>query len=707
MRLEDHGSVAHLVLDMPGRAANVWNQESLAQFSEYLEQFRSNSQFKGLIITSAKSSFLAGGDLDQIQAIASGNQSAQELYEHGGALAQLLRRLETCGKPVVAAINGAALGGGYELCLACHHRILSDHPKAVVGLPETQLGLIPAGGGTQRLPRLVGVQTALGVLLEGKSFAGRKALKMGLVDQVVGSDELLTKATEWLETKPTATQPWDQNGFSVPGGDMEGSAKNTMMVATAMFHAKTFGNYPAGTAILSCVAEGLRLPIDSAFEIEKRYFVSLLLNPVAKGMVRTLFLDLEAAKKGARRPEGVGELKLDCIGVIGAGLMGGGIALEAARAGLRVIVIDRSVEEAAKAHDYVQRFFDRRIKRGRATQEHCDAVKAKIELHSDYAQLEPAQIVIEAVFEDRAVKAKVSRMAEENTSSDTVIASNTSTLPITGLAQAVDNPKRFIGLHFFSPVERMALVEIIRGEQTDDQTLAYALDLVARLGKVPVVVNDARGFFTSRVFGTYITEGIGMLTEGISPVLIEQAGRISGMPMPPLALADEVGLGLMHQVGIQTKADLGDAYQANEATPVLEELVVNRSRIGKAGGSGFYDYHEGGEKNLWLGLTDLFETKETQPKIEELIQRFLSTQALESVRCIEQGVMIEAADIDYAAIMGWGFAPYTGGPLTMIDTIGLPEFVSRCDQLALDHGDRFEPPQLLRDLAEQGQKLRP
>jgi 3-hydroxyacyl-CoA dehydrogenase/enoyl-CoA hydratase/3-hydroxybutyryl-CoA epimerase len=706
IRLERYDAIAHLVLDMPDRGANVWNQESLDAVGQCIADYASDEALKGLVIRSAKSSFLAGGDLEQIEAIATGGRSAEELHARGGELAELLRRIETCGKPVVAAINGAALGGGYELCLACHHRVMADHPRAQVGLPETQLGLIPAGGGTQRLPRLVGVQTALGVLMEGKSFPAAKALKMGLVDQLCPPDQLIETAERWLADSPVSIQPWDQKGFKVPGGDMEGSAKNTMMVATAMFQAKTYGNYPAGTAILSCIAEGLRLPIDAAFEVEKRYFVSLLLDPVAGAMVRTLFLDLEAAKKGARRPKSVGDLPLDCIGVIGAGLMGGGIALEAARKGLEVIIIDRSVEEASKAHAYVQRFFDRRIKRRRATQEECDAVKARIKPSADYADLKTAQLVIEAVFEDRATKAKVSSAAERHTTDDAVIASNTSTLPITGLAEAVDKPEQFIGLHFFSPVERMALVEIIRGEKTDERTLALALDLVARLGKVPVVVNDARGFFTSRVFGTYITEGVGMLTEGIAPALIEQAGRMSGMPMPPLALADEVGLALMHQVGEQTKADLGDAYQANAATPVLNQLVVEAKRIGKSGGAGFYDYPSDGDKHLWTGLNERFELAADQPKVEHLIQRFLTTQALESVRCVEQGVMIEAADIDYAAIMGWGFAPYTGGPLTMIDNEGLPEFVARCDQLAARYGERFTPPQLLRDLAQSGQSLR-
>ena len=707
MNLERHGAIAHLVMDMPDRQANVWNEASLARFAECIEAFAGDEALKGLVIRSNKSSFLAGGDLDTIQKIASGDQTAEELNRRSGELSELLRRLETCGKPVVAAINGAALGGGYELCLACHHRIVVNDRRAVVGLPETQLGLIPAAGGTQRLPRLIGVQGALGVLMEGKSFAPDKALKLGLVDQVVEADELLEAATKWLEESPCATQPWDQRGFSVPGGDMDGAAKNTLMVATALYNAKTFGNYPAGQAVLSCVAEGLRLPIDAALKIEKTYFVKMLLGDVARAMVRTLFLDLEAAKKGARRPPQIGALTLDCIGVLGAGLMGSGIALEAARAGLRVVVIDRTEEDAQKAHAYAQRFFDRRIQRGRATQAQCDEVKARIQPTTDYAALASAQLVIEAVFEDRAVKAEVSRAAETHTPADAVIASNTSTLPITGLAEAVDTPQQFIGLHFFSPVERMALVEIIRGEQTDDRSLALALDLVAKLGKVPVVVNDARGFFTSRVFGTYITEGVGMLTEGVEPALIEQAGRMSGMPMPPLALADEVGLALMHQVGKQTEADLGEAYEPNAATPVLDELVVRCGRAGKAASAGFYDYSPEGDKRLWSGLRERFPSGEKQPPVQGLIERLLYTQALESVRCIEQGVMIDAADIDYASVMGWGFAPYTGGPLTLIDTIGAHEFVRRCDELAAALGDRFKVPALLRKLAHEGGRLRP
>ena len=386
--------------------------------------------------------------------------------------------------------------------------------------------------------------------------------------------------------------------------------------------------------------------------------------------------------------------------------MGSGIALEAARKGLRVVVIDRSAEDAAKAHAYVDRFFARRIKRGRASQADCDAVKALITPSTDYADLAAAQIVIEAVFEDRDVKAKVSAAAEAVVADDAVIASNTSTLPISGLAKAVQRQENFVGLHFFSPVERMALVEVIRGEETSERTLAHALDLVAKLGKVPVVVNDARGFFTSRVFGTYITEGIGMLAEGVSPALIEQAGKMSGMPMAPLGLADEVGLALMHQVGVQTKADLGEAYRENPSTPVLAALVVDEQRPGKSGRAGFYDYPDDGQKRLWPGLAERFSAAGEQPSAQHLIDRFLFTQALESVRCIEEGVMVEAADIDYASIMGWGFAPFTGGPLSMIDTMGSAEFVRRCEELAAEHGERFEPPQLLRDLAASGGRLR-
>jgi 3-hydroxyacyl-CoA dehydrogenase/enoyl-CoA hydratase/3-hydroxybutyryl-CoA epimerase len=370
------------------------------------------------------------------------------------------------------------------------------------------------------------------------------------------------------------------------------------------------------------------------------------------------------------------------------------------------VVLDRSEEEAQKAHAYVQRFFDRRIARGRSTQADCDAVKARITPTSDYAKLADCQVVIEAVFEDRDIKAKVSAAAEAHLKADAILASNTSTLPITGLAEAVTRRDQFIGLHFFSPVERMALVEVIRGKATSDTCLAHALDLVTRLGKVPIVVNDSRGFFTSRVFGTYITEGIGMLAEGIAPALIEQAGRMSGMPMPPLSLADEVGLALMHQVGVQTQTDLGEDYKPNPSTPVLKALVVDNERPGKSGSAGFYDYGDKGDKILWSGLHEQFERKAHQPEVQELIDRLLITQALESVRCIEEGVMIAADDIDVGAIMGWGFAPYTGGPLTMIDTLGAAKFVDRCDALTARYGARFEPPQLLRDLAASGGTLR-
>ena len=509
MNLEPHGAIAHLVMDMPDRQANVWNEASLARFAECIEAFAGDEALEGLVIRSNKSSFLAGGDLDTIQKIASGDQTAEELNRRSGELSELLRRLETCGKPVVAAINGAALGGGYELCLACHHRIVVNDRRAVVGLPETQLGLIPAAGGTQRLPRLVGVQGALGVLMEGKSFAPDKALKLGLVDQVVEADELLEAATKWLEETPCATQPWDRR-LSVPGGDMDGAAKNTLMVATALYNAKTF--VPGGSSGPELRRGRAQAPDRRRLE-NRRPTVKMLLGDVARAMVRTLFLDLEAAKKGARPPQ---------IGAH-AGLYrrprrrphGQRHCARGRASRANVVVIDRTEEGAQKAHAYAQRFFDRRIQRGRATQAQCDEVKARIQPTTDYAALASAQLVIEAVFEDRAVKAEVSRAAETHTPADAVIASNTSTLPITGLAEAVDTPQQFIGLHFFSPVERMALVEIIRGEQTDDRSLALALDLVAKLGKVPVVVNDARVLHEPRVW-TYITEGVGMLTEGLS-----------------------------------------------------------------------------------------------------------------------------------------------------------------------------------------------
>ena len=703
IRTDIDNGIATLTWDMPDRSQNVINNASLTAFGDAIEAALEDESVIGIIVTSAKSAYIAGGDLDTLNDIAFGSQSAEALNSSLGALSELLRRIETGGKPCVAAIGGTALGGGFEIALACHHRVLVDNPKVKVGLPEATLGLLPAAGGTQRVPRMIGVQASMPLLLEGKQLRPDKALATGLVDQVVPADALLDTAKAWIRDNPNAhTQPWDKKGFEVPGGGMDvPTTLQTFMVANAMFAAKTHGNYPAGQAILSCIYEGLRTTLDAGLEIEKRYFLKLLLDPTAGAMIRTLFISLTDANKLVRRPEGFHKRPPKKLGVLGSGLMGAGIALVAAKAGIDVVVLDLTKDKAQAAIDYATKHLDKAIARKRSTEDKKAAVLARITPTGDYADLADADLVVEAVFEDREIKAKVTQATEAVTSPQSIFASNTSTLPITGLAEASSRPENFIGLHFFSPVERMALVEIIVGEKTSDQTLAWALDAVQALGKTPIVVNDARGFYTSRVFGTYITEGSIMLLDGVKPALIENAGKKSGMPMPPLALADEVGLGLMYQVGIQTREDLGDAAPDNPSQGVLQTLVADHSRTGKRSGEGFYDY-EGRDKSLWPALSTHFPQAEDQPSAEDLVERFLYVQAIETARCMDEGVLMAKEDADVGAIMGWGFAPYTGGPLSFIDRVGIEAFVARADELTQLHGDRFSPPDLLRRMAEQG-----
>ena len=703
IEIKTDDGICTLTWDMPERSMNVLNEASLTAFSEAVDRALADPEVEGIVITSAKDAFVAGADLETVKAMCEEERTAEEHYARAGELSETLRRLETGGKPVVAAINGTALGGGYEICLACHHRICADDPSIQLGLPEAKLGLLPGGGGTQRLPRMIGVQSAMQPLMEGKQFRPQKALQMGLVDALVPPDELLAAARAWLQGEPRATQPWDERGFVIPGGGVNSpQVSQVFMGANAMTAANSYGNYPASQAILSCLYEGLRLPIDRGLEIEKRYFVSLLVDPTARNMIRTLFLNLQEANKGARRPKGFEPFPIAKIGVIGAGLMGAGIAFVSAKAGIDVVLIDISQEGADKGKAYTAKRMDKAIARKRGTPAQKEEALARITPTTDYALLEGCDLVVEAVFEDRGVKASVTQQAEAVIPAEAVFGSNTSTLPITGLAEASGRPERFIGLHFFSPVERMPLVEVIRGEQTSDAALAKSMDFIRAIGKTPIVVNDSRGFYTSRVFGTYITEGATMLREGILPALIENAGKMSGMPMPPLALADAVGLDLMHKVGEQTRADLGDAFVENPSNAVLELLVVQNGRHGQKNGKGYYDYQEDGSKRLWSGLAEAFPPADEQPGVDVLKRRYLFTQALETARCVEEGVITSAADCDLGAILGWGFAPFTGGPLSYIDTYGVAAFVEEADRLAARWGERFEAPELLRAMARDG-----
>ncbi len=700
----DGDGIATITWDMPDRSMNVMNTASITAFAEALDKALNDDAVKGVIITSGKDSFIAGADLDMLLALTEGGGDAAQIMEQSAQFNGLFRSMELSDKPFAAAITGTAMGGGLEICLACNYRVAADNPRAQLGLPEVKIGLLPGAGGTQRLPRMLGIQPALELLLEGKALSPKKAAAKGIVDKVVPAGEILAEAKRWLLEEGEAKQPWDKKGFKIPGGGpVTPQGGQIMAVAIAMTHARAGDNYPAAKAILSCVYEGLIVPLDTGLRIEARYFASLILGPVAGNMIRTLFINKGRADKLVRRPEGVPDTKFTRVGVLGAGMMGAGVALVTARAGVEVVLIDRTLEEAEKGKAYAATFMDTRIKRRRATEGDKETLLGLITPSTDYADLEGCELVIEAVFEDRDIKADVTAKAEAVIAEDAVFGSNTSTLPITGLAEASARPGQFIGIHFFSPVEKMPLVEIIRGAESSDAALACALDYAKLIRKTPIVVNDGRGFFTSRVFATYLREGLAMLNEGVVPALVENAGKMAGMPVGPLVLADEVSIDLMYHVREQTMKDLGDAYVAEPSDGVIDLFYTDLKRIGKKAGKGFYDYPEGGKKLLWPGLGDHFKTAEEQPDVAELKKRYLYVQALETVRCMEDGVVTDAEDADVGSIFGWGFAPYTGGVLSLIDTVGARAFVEECDRLAQQYGPRFTPPKMLRDMAERGE----
>ncbi len=699
----DGDGIATITWNVQNRPMNVLNEDTIAAFSEAVEKAAAADAVKGVIVASARPEFIVGADLSGLGT----RPSKQQLYDVTLQAQAALRRIETCGKPFAAAINGHALGGGYEICLACHYRVAADAPRLKIGLPEAKLGLIPGSGGTQRLPRLIGIQPALPLMLEGKELDQQAALGAGMVDKLVPAESLAAEAKRWLlEDGPKhATKPWDAKGFRMPGGAVNSPKLAPVFVAgNAMLHAKTYGNYPAQTAIMSSVYEGCQLDFDTALKVEARYFVHAATTPEAQSMIR-FFFAMTAANKGGRRPAAVPKADYAKVGVLGAGMMGAGIAYVAALAGIEVVLLDTSADKAAAGKAYSEKLVAGRVRRKRMTETDGQALLGRIRCTTDYADLAGAELVIEAVFEDRAVKAEVTKAAEAVLAEGAVFASNTSTLPITGLAEASARPAGFIGLHFFSPVDRMPLVEVIRGQATSDETLAKAIDFVTRIRKTPIVVNDSRGFFTSRVFATYVREGLAMLGEGVAPALIENAGRMAGMPVGPLALADEVSLELMHRVGSQTRADLGDKYPATPADPIVERMVESLGRPGKKAAKGFYDYPDDGSKRLWPGLAEQFPPAAEQPEVDEVIRRLMYVQSVETARCLEEGVVTDPADADVGSVMGWGFAPFKGGVIGQIETVGVADFVAECDRLAGAYGPRFSPPAKLRDMAAKGESF--
>ncbi|NOU07307.1 MAG: 3-hydroxyacyl-CoA dehydrogenase [Hyphomicrobiaceae bacterium] len=702
--------VRTITWDMPGRTMNVLSQDSIGEYEQAVHDALADASVKGVIVTSAKPAFIAGADLSMMESQSAGGAGAatslqdqqKAIYDRMMRLNTLFRKIEKGGKPFVAAINGTAMGGGLEVTLACHHRIVADDPKIQIACPESKVGLIPGAGGTQRMPRLMSIMVALPYLLEGKSLDPKTALKTGLVHRVVPAVDLLKEARAYITGGGQAVQPWDEKDFKVPGGLPHGAAKMPFLVGNAMLHAKTYNNYPAQTAIMSAVYEGIQVPIDAALRIEARYMAKVMSDPVSTAMIRSLFLNMQKANKGASRPKSVPAAKLDKVAILGAGMMGAGIAYVSARAGLDVVLIDSTQASADKGKAYTTMLFDKQISRGKATEADKAKVLARITPTTAYDDLKTCDMVIEAVFEDRTIKAEVTKRAAALLPPHAIFASNTSTLPITGLADAWRDASTFIGVHFFSPVDKMQLVEIIKGKKTGDVALATAMDYVKRIKKTPIVVNDSRGFYTSRCFGTYTREGIAMLSEGIAPALIENAGKMTGMPMPPLALTDEVALDLSWRVRNQTKKDLGDAYKSHPSETILQKMVEDLGRIGKKAGKGFYDYPAGAKKKLWPGIATLAPRANAQPEAQDLKTRLLVVQAIEAARCFEEGVVTDPADADIGAILGWGFAPWTGGPLSYIDMIGAAKFVEICDALAAKHGERFTPNALLRDMAKRG-----
>ncbi|CAH0351631.1 3-hydroxyacyl-CoA dehydrogenase NAD-binding domain-containing protein [Aquabacterium sp. CECT 9606] len=699
----DADGIGLVTIDMPGRAMNVLNPTLVEPFAALVQQLETDANLKGLVITSGKPTFIVGADIDQLTQIT----SAEEAFKLCEDLKGMLRRMEKCGKPVVAALNGTALGGGLELALACHARIALDDPKLKLGLPEVKLGLLPGGGGTQRLPRMIGIQKSFELITQGKELTAAKAKEMGLVTELASSrDELLAKARAWCAANPKASQPWDNKGFRIPGGDSKSPAVvQVLAIAPSMANAKAHGNYPAITHIMSCLFEGCLLDFDAGSQVESRYFAACVVSQTSKNMIGTLWHQLNAIKKGQSRPKGVAETKVKKVGILGAGMMGAGIAYVSAKVGIDVVLLDTTQDNADKGKAYSQGLLDKAVARGRSTPDKRDALLARIKPTTSYDDLAGCDLVIEAVFEDRAIKAVCTQKAEAVIPASAVYASNTSTLPITGLATASARPQNFIGLHFFSPVDKMPLVEIIVGKETSDETLARGFDYVLQIGKTPIVVNDKRGFYTSRVFTTYIMEGMAMLAEGVHPRSIEVAGMKAGMPMPPLALQDEVSLSLSLYIAETTKKDLiaegGPLPAVHPGFAVVQKIGGEHERIGKKAGKGFYDYN-GKEKSLWPGLLEVYPPVANQPSQQELVDRMLYAQANEAARCYEEKVVRSVADTNIGSIFGWGFAPNQGGALQFINAVGAKQFVERARELAAKYGPRFEPAAIVVKQAQEG-----
>ena len=714
----DTDGIALITWDMPGRSMNVIDMDVIAELAAIVDKVEADAAIKGAVVTSGKDTFCGGADLTMLERMAAvyadtvrakgAEAAAQFVFDESRKLSLLYRRIETCGKSWVCALNGTAMGGGFELALACHQRIAADNAKTRLGLPEIKIGLFPGAGGTQRVARMLAPADALQFLLKGDQLKTDRARAMKLIDNVVPPADLMKAAKDWINAGGKAVKPWDEKGFKLPGGQVY--SKAGMMVfppANAIYRRETYDNYPAARAILQVVYEGLQLDMDTALRVESRWFAKILRSPEAAAMIRTLFVSMQELNKGARRPASVPATSLKKIGIVGAGFMGAGIAQVSAAAGLQVALIDRDQETADKGKAGLNKALSDRVMKGRMKGAERDALLALITPTADYGALKDCDLVIEAVFEDRKVKSEVIAKIQAVIGPGTVFASNTSTLPITSLAAEFKEPPRFIGIHFFSPVDRMMLVEIILGKETGDKALAVALDYVRAIRKTPIVVNDSRGFYTSRVVGTYIREGHLMLMEGVPAAMIENVGRMAGMPVGPLSLNDEVAVDLAWKIVKATEADLGPAAIDQRQKVLLEEMVEKRQRFGRKNGKGFYDYAPGQPKKLWPGLAELQPSKLNPDSIdiEELKARLLGIQALETARCFEEHVLTDVREADVGSILGFGFAPFSGGTLSWVDMMGTKTFVALCRKLEAKYGARFAPNKLLLDLAEKNESF--
>lgn len=699
-------NIVILTLDSPNQSANTMNADFRVALEDIVSKLQADAEISGIIFRSAKKTFFAGGDLDEL--IQAEPDHATAFFNMIEEMKAKLRYIETRGIPVVAALNGTALGGGWELALGCHHRIALNDAKAKFGLPEVTLGLLPGGGGVVRMVRLLGLQNAFPFLMEGKQFGVDKAKSLGLIhDTAENEQELLDKAIAWVKANPISQQPFDVKGYKIPGGDPKTPAVAQMLaIAPAMLRDKTKGCYPAPEAIMAAAVEGAQVDVDTALTIESRYFTYLATGQISKNMIGTFWHGLNAIKSGASRPKDIAKWKATKVAVLGAGMMGAGIAYATASKGIQVVLKDVTLENAAKGKAYSQKLLDKKVSQGRLTAEKREQILALITATASAEDLKGCDLIIEAVFENPELKAKVTQEAESYLVDDGVMASNTSTLPITGLAKASKDASHFIGLHFFSPVDKMQLVEIIKGKNTSAETLAKAYDYVQQIGKTPIVVNDSRGFFTSRVFGTFVQEGLRLLAEGVHPAKIEMAALKAGMPVGPLAIQDEVSLSLSEHVANETRKALqaeGKELPRSGADDVIETMIHQFQRKGKAAGAGFYDYPENGKKHLWDGLSHW--KKDTEMSEQEMIDRFLFVQSLDTLRCLEEGVLESVVDANVGSIFGIGFAPWTGGALQFLNQYGLEKALFRANTLEVKYGARFKAPQLLIDKAHAGEKI--